>query len=32
MVTGFWPDGFTLAGAAIIVGAGVGLAMMERRR
>jgi drug/metabolite transporter (DMT)-like permease len=31
-VTGLWPDGFTLAGAAIIVAAGVGLAMMERRR
>jgi drug/metabolite transporter (DMT)-like permease len=31
-VSGLWPDGFTWAGAAIIVAAGVFLALAERRR
>ena len=31
-VTGLWPDGWTWAGAAVIVGAGVFLALAERRR
>jgi drug/metabolite transporter (DMT)-like permease len=32
LLTGLWPDGLTWAGAAIIVGAGVFLALVERRR
>ncbi len=31
-VTGLWPDGGTLAGAAIIVAAGIVFALQERRR
>ncbi len=32
VVTGLWPDGFTWAGTAIIVAAGLLLALVERRR
>lgn len=31
-VTGLWPDGATWLGAAIIIGAGIALALMEARR
>jgi drug/metabolite transporter (DMT)-like permease len=30
--TGLWPDGGTWHGAAIIIGAGIGLAVVEGRR